>query len=53
MFLKGEVVVYENTECIIIDIDYDTRMVTIGIPDSDNVTRTKMTVNCHKIKYQE
>lgn len=52
MFLKGEVVVYDGIEHIIIDIDYNTRMVTIGIPDPDNITRNKLTVNWRKIKYQ-
>ena len=53
MFLKGEVVVYEDKEHIIIDIDYDTKQVTIGIPDPDNITRDKLVVNWRKIKYQE
>lgn len=52
MFLKGEVVVHDDIEYIIIDINYDTRMVTIGIPDPDNITRTKLTMNWRKIKYQ-
>ncbi len=52
MFQKGEVIVYNRKEYIILDINYNTRMVTIGIPNSNNVTHKKTTINWSKISHQ-
>ena len=52
MYLQGHIVVYENNEYIILNVDYSTRILTIGIPDADNVTRNRLTVNWRKVKHQ-
>ena len=52
MFHKGEVIVYNGIEQIMLNIDYKTRRLQIGIPDSDNITRKRNWVVWEPVKKQ-
>lgn len=52
MFHKGEVIIHNGIEMIVLNIDYKTRRLQIGIPDSDNITRQKSWVAWELVKKQ-
>jgi len=49
---KGQVVSYCEQDHVVLDIDYKKRMVLIGIPEADNISRQKKKVSWEAIQKQ-
>jgi len=53
MYQKGEIVINNEQEYIILDINFKTKMVEIGIPDADNITRNRRWVSITEVTEQQ
>jgi len=50
MFFKGEVIRYNDKDYVILDINYKSKKLHIGIPNKDNISVDKIWIKFRDLK---